>query len=512
MLCASPKMLVPLQTAANSGDSACKRGSVKDGFSEILDRSMRSVQRTDMSEKRQSIHSANRAVSSLNAPGQRLKTQSEIGYSDGLVDEKIMPTDREIVSGTENGEQDSGKSADTESTREVSDLEPKQEILMKRIEILQGLLADISALLHMFYQSIAETDSIGENPGSVKLEELKQQILLNLTEAEEFIKASGMPELEQAFADRLLQMLQNGLYEARNAGDEQVLIEFIYDLEALVQKMLSETETIKHRIATEIPSEFTVERTGASNTAEGIEQPEYAESNAIGSEFPAEHAAEIINDDSSKSEAGMRQEQSPMDSQKTFAAAEGDAEHDFAANTVIVQAEIPNAATSVLRTEDKPPVAGLRQTESYEYQIIRQVIEKAETLFSESRTEMVIELKPESIGKLTLRVIHERDGITAGFIAENEQVKAIIESNLRFLEDSLRRSGIELQSLAVSVEQNGQGGQYADNNRSRSGRAIGRKTPAPSTVPTDDIHQTYRFGGTADGLIQMERSAIDLTA
>ncbi|NLG87997.1 MAG: flagellar hook-length control protein FliK [Clostridiaceae bacterium] len=516
MLCASPKMMIPVQTSGGTSDSAGKRGSVKDGFSEILDRIMNTVRSISTFERRQSVRGINNTVSSANVSEPRLKTQAGAERSDSPTEETFIPSDLESVSGTENGEQNRGKADGIGQMREVPDSEPEHEILLKRIKIVQGLLGDISALLQLFRQIITEPGGTGENTEGVNLEELKQQILLKLNEAAELIRTSDIPELEQAFADKLLQIFENGLPESANAGEEQVPIEFINDLEGLVQKMLFETEAVKSRLAGEIPSELAAGRTEAPDNAGDIinEQPEQAEpQNTAGSKLQTEQVSDAVNEDG-PDDAGLRQEQeqSPADIQKVFAAAEDNAGHNFAADTVSVQAKIPNAEHTVSQTADRPPVTGLRQTEGLEYQIIRQVIEKAETLFGENRTEMVIVLKPESLGKLTLRVIHERDGITAGFIAENEQVKAVIESNLRFLEDSLRRSGIELQNLAVSVGQNGHSGQNGDDRQYYSERTAGRKTPVLSTAPVNDMHHIYRFEGASEGLIQIERPAIDLTA
>ncbi|HEY8500605.1 MAG TPA: flagellar hook-length control protein FliK [Clostridia bacterium] len=525
MFCISPKIPVPLQSSVESGDSAGKRSSVKDGFSEIFDRSMHALQR-DNTGKQRSGHSADYTVSSLNAAETRLKVQTRAEYSDSPP-AADSPVEGNVASGNEEsvicaggGEQNRTETTDIKSDSTVHKPEPDDEPVPEPIELLQRLqqlLSDILMLLQSFYQSMKEQDSIEKNPADVHLEELKQQILLKLTEAAELIKTSELPELENAFAGKLLQVIENGLFEAESVREGQISIEFVNELDALVRKMLSETKAAKLRIAGETLPEVTAgliaqnaedivlehaERTEAVNTVSGkpIEEPVSDETKKNGAESETDN------------EAKLHQEQSPMNIPKVSAAVGGDADQNFVVNAAITPADIQNETASAAQTADKTPAAGLRQMEEFDYQIIRQVIEKAETLLSENRTEMVIRLKPESLGKLTLRIIHERGGITAGFIAENEQVKAVIESNLRFLEDSLRRSGVELQSLAVSVGQNGQGGQNEDGRQYYSERAIGRKMPVPSTVPVNDMHHIYRFGDTSEGLIQMERPAIDLTA
>jgi len=520
MVYASQIIPVPPQTTVEPGDSAVKRSSVENGFSNILDRRMRSLQRTDTGKQR-SGKGADYTVSSLNAAETRFKVQTRAEYSgsppgaDSPVDGNIAPGNEESVISAGSGEQNRTGTKGIESAS--ADLKPEQDdkLVPEPIELLQQLLNEILALLQSFYQQLAEQESIKKNSAElhsegIHFEELKQQILLKLTEAAELIKASELPELENAFAGKLLQMLENGLSEAENIDERHVSIEIINDLDALVRKMLSETETAKLRIAGEIPPEVTAVQNAENAVYEHAEQTEPV--NTAGNKPSVEPAADENRNNNPGSETKLRDKQSPVNIPKVSAESEGDVKQDFIASAVNTPSGVPDEMAPAAQTADKPPVTGLRQTEDFEYQIIRQVIEKAETLLSENRTEMVIRLKPESLGKLTLRIIHERGEITAGFIAENEQVKAVIESNLRFLEDSLRKSGVELQSLAVSVGQNGQDGQNEDETRSYGGRTFARETLVSSPALMNDFHHIYRFGDAAEEFIQMERPAIDLTA
>jgi len=529
MLCASQMIPIPLQSAVGTGDSAGRRSSLDGGFSEILGKSMHAVQKTG-TEKQQSRHNANYAVSSFNVskPQTKLQTRAERSASpsdtDSPVEKNIASGNQESISGAVDGEKNRGKTSKTKLTLTVPGAEPDDELPPDSLEFLQLLLNDILVLLQKFYQSGVEPDGIENYSAKVNLEDFKQQILIKLTEVYEFVKTSDIPELDEVFADKLLQALNNGLFETESIGGEQIFIKFLNDIDSLVRKMLSETETIKLQITEESSPEFTAgstvnstedivhEQTDQPGQTKQTDQTELV--SITGSKPSEEQTADIVKKNDPGAETEPHQEQSRMDTSKVSASVNRDTEQDFIVNTGIAgaPAEVSNETASSVQSADKPPAAGFQQMEKFEYRIIRQVIEKAETMLSENRTEMVIRLKPDSLGKLTLRVIHERGEITAGLIAENEQVKAVIESNLRFLEDSLRRSGVELQSLAVSVGQNGQSGQNEGDERSYRERTIGRKTPVLSPALINDAHNTYRYEGTAEGLIQMESPAIDLTA
>jgi flagellar hook-length control protein FliK len=86
--------------------------------------------------------------------------------------------------------------------------------------------------------------------------------------------------------------------------------------------------------------------------------------------------------------------------------------------------------------------------------ILTQVIDKAKVVFNGDKSEMVLSLRPESLGKLSLKVVTEHGIITAKFIAESQQVKEVLESNMQLLKDSLEKQGVSIQGLSVSVDSN----------------------------------------------------------
>ncbi len=92
-------------------------------------------------------------------------------------------------------------------------------------------------------------------------------------------------------------------------------------------------------------------------------------------------------------------------------------------------------------------------------EILSQIIEKASVDMTNGKSEMSIELKPESLGRISLKVVTENGIVMAKFVAENEQVKEVLESNMHLLKDSLENQGMNVQGFSVSVRQ--------DSNRQR---------------------------------------------
>lgn len=86
-------------------------------------------------------------------------------------------------------------------------------------------------------------------------------------------------------------------------------------------------------------------------------------------------------------------------------------------------------------------------------EIISQVMQNAKVVIDGDKTEMVMQLKPESLGKVSLRVVAENGIIAARFVAENRQVKQILEANMQLLKDALEKQGLSVEGFSVSVGQ-----------------------------------------------------------
>ncbi|ANX00560.1 flagellar hook-length control protein FliK [Thermoclostridium stercorarium] len=145
--------------------------------------------------------------------------------------------------------------------------------------------------------------------------------------------------------------------------------------------------------------------------------------------------------------------------------------------------------------------------------IIHQVAEKVKVLTTSDRSEMVIQLKPESLGRIQLQVIHERGEIIAKFLAESEQVKAILESNMQMLRDALEKSGVDIQSLSVSVGQQYDRNDGNDRNDYRNRHVQGGLRVFYEEQPVSaDMLNTYQHTGLSDDLYGYAGSEINLIA
>lgn len=95
--------------------------------------------------------------------------------------------------------------------------------------------------------------------------------------------------------------------------------------------------------------------------------------------------------------------------------------------------------------------------------IIDQIVKKAELMVKQNASEMKIQLKPEFLGKMLVKVMVEDGVVTTRFVTENQHVKQVLESNLNTLRQSLESNGIKVEKAEVSVQL------YNDGNFNNSG-------------------------------------------
>ncbi len=101
-------------------------------------------------------------------------------------------------------------------------------------------------------------------------------------------------------------------------------------------------------------------------------------------------------------------------------------------------------------------------------EVINQIIEKMKVNINGDTSEVRITLRPEHLGDVTLKIATHNGIVTAEFLAENEQVKALIESNFTDLQDTLRQQGIEVSDFTTGLlSDQSNGNQRNNDNRNQ---------------------------------------------
>jgi len=142
-------------------------------------------------------------------------------------------------------------------------------------------------------------------------------------------------------------------------------------------------------------------------------------------------------------------------------------------------------------------------------EVINQIVEKINLMFHNGSTEMDLDLQPENLGKIQLKVVLEGQVITASFVTKSESVKEIIETNLAQLRKTFEDNGIQVQDLMVAVDQGGgdNAGSYASDRQ--NGQAAGYRYQ-PDLLESEERPDSSEL--RPDINYSLSRSRIDLIA
>jgi len=128
--------------------------------------------------------------------------------------------------------------------------------------------------------------------------------------------------------------------------------------------------------------------------------------------------------------------------------------------------------------------------------IMNQLTEQIKVDVNSETSEVNLRLHPESLGTVSVKVSSNHEGIlTAQFTAQNESVKAIIESQAIVLKETLESKGVTVEAVEVTVQSHqfernlsdqNKGNREASEPKKRGIRRINLAEPAEEVIETGD--------------------------
>lgn len=110
-------------------------------------------------------------------------------------------------------------------------------------------------------------------------------------------------------------------------------------------------------------------------------------------------------------------------------------------NQQVVKNENPITVTDAKQVSQQPV--------SDPYNIASQIVDQARLVTGQKNTEMIIQLKPEHLGELTLKVTVDSGVVSASFHSNNSEVRSIIEASLPQLKQDLSNQGLKIENVGV---------------------------------------------------------------
>ncbi len=165
-----------------------------------------------------------------------------------------------------------------------------------------------------------------------------------------------------------------------------------------------------------------------------------------------------------------------------------------------------NFQTPLFEASSSQPTSSIAPQKDYE--VMKQIVEQARLLRMPEQTEMVIRLKPEHLGELTLKVSVSASGaVNAAFHTDNAAVRAIIETSMIQFKQELQAQGLKVDNVGVYAGlsdgslMNGQqdaNAYYAQQNGQRSSR--GHDTQQALASFEEEQQALAAVGGSRDVL------------
>lgn len=131
---------------------------------------------------------------------------------------------------------------------------------------------------------------------------------------------------------------------------------------------------------------------------------------------------------------------------------------------------------------------------------------------------MEMQLNPENLGKIYLQVSAREGSVHATIAAQNEAVKAALESQVAELKESLNQSGVKVDAVEVTVashefEKNlEQNEQRQKEEGERQQEQVSRRRNLNLTMPQELEGELSQEEALAAQIMQDNGNSVDLTA
>lgn len=382
------------------------------------------------------------------------------------------------------------------SPEALNGLENTAEIAAVMSETL-GLDSEKKATLEELLQIIKETAA--ETSMSQGINETMPSDTIEVKNSDQSAKVSedtaviaGNPDAPKNVSDPDIDQLISKISEKLDDFSERLLSEqddVKGEIEKLLAPMLKKSEDVKQNAVG-----LNQTAKAGSDELEGIKVPEAEK----------------------EQEAGMLKEEDPKETESDdLQMMDGDRKQELPFNPVKqTDGNVQQILAAISSDSQRAAEVGHANAERLTVparEIISQIVEKAGVVITQDKSEMVMELKPENLGRISLKVVTENGIIMAKFVAENRQVQQVLETNMQVLRDSMEKQGINVQSLSVSVRQDqGQPGE----NRQQYGnpQRIGNRRSAAGTRAGEGIAAVFAEAPADRNPYLWESNTINLTA
>jgi flagellar hook-length control protein FliK len=115
-----------------------------------------------------------------------------------------------------------------------------------------------------------------------------------------------------------------------------------------------------------------------------------------------------------------------------------------------LNADAPAADVAQIADDLQTQTEQLRYTTNPQ-EIMDQVLDQIKTQVKEDMTSLDMVLHPASLGHVALNLTSRDGAVTAQLTAQNESVRAALESQIQILKENLEQAGVKIEAVEVTV-------------------------------------------------------------
>ncbi|MBD5550754.1 MAG: flagellar hook-length control protein FliK [Lachnospiraceae bacterium] len=148
-------------------------------------------------------------------------------------------------------------------------------------------------------------------------------------------------------------------------------------------------------------------------------------------------------------------------------------------------------------------------------EIMDQILDYMKVSVKPEMTSLEMQLHPESLGTLHIQITNREGAVTAQFIAQNESVRAVLESQVMELKENLEQQGLKVEAVEVTIAQysldRNPDGNEASSEQGRQGRKGSRNLNLGELDLEEEEDLTEEERLTAK-MMQSEGNTVNYTA
>lgn len=148
-------------------------------------------------------------------------------------------------------------------------------------------------------------------------------------------------------------------------------------------------------------------------------------------------------------------------------------------------------------------------------EIMDQILDYMKVSVKPGLTSLEMQLHPESLGTLHIQISNREGAVTAQFIAQNESVKAALESQVMELKENLEQQGVKVEAVEVTIAEysldRNPDGNEASSEQGKQSKRGGRNLNLRELNLDEEEDLTEEERLTAE-MMQSEGSTVNYTA